>query len=339
MARLEPKSPMNLPPWALGLVVWLLMLPLAGHAQEECGSVTCDKGLTCASLGLPCPTDDEACESENEPYCTYDVCKTDADCAEYLVCYTSTSYDCPEDVPSGGCEPDESDDQCAARGDAIQEAECEATEHSECRARWHFPCQVDGDCGADGFECVLDGGGEGHCAFQETCVTDSDCPSVFSCESVPIGPCVTADGGEPQDSSGCEYEQELRCIEPAYSRGVGVTQTATGTESVSATGVPTSGGALSDDGNSSSASDNMSALTSGERETEEGGDADSGLGASDGCAISGVDSRGTSNDGLLVPFGMVAVGLSGAARRRQRFIPLSAGSIGKSRQDQDVLEA
>jgi len=224
-------------PAAIGLA---LFTAPAAFAAEPCGNQTCDLGTTCET------TEPDCADCEAAYRCVYADCASDSDCADYMVCVAWTEPDCPEQ--SSGCEPDETDEECAARWDEY-EATCDVVEYQQCQLRWEQHCQQASDCG-DGFECwpyyscecpndqpsdyfrsAIDGctcevRDEGYCELlEETCEEDADCPEGMQCLQFNSGPCVVPEGGGEED---CVYtEHVLKCVPRML--GVVVPQSATAT--------------------------------------------------------------------------------------------------------------
>jgi hypothetical protein len=99
---------------------------------------TCPPGETCEPAPLP-----EPCTTTEIKACTPARCMSDADCAEGMVCHTSTSTcpstdcACPSDVPDCKCDPLPA---------------CEPETISMCTPRYVLPCEAAVDCG-EGFRC------------------------------------------------------------------------------------------------------------------------------------------------------------------------------------------
>lgn len=137
------------------LVALSLAAPLAfvaaARADVACGDQTCPKNYACQSQPAACPAiacakDDANC---TQPACSGTVetceplpCASDSDCADGMVCYTSTEQDCPT---APACAKDQ---PCAQPADTA----CTTRTVSACVPKYLLPCATDTDCGA-GFTC------------------------------------------------------------------------------------------------------------------------------------------------------------------------------------------
>lgn len=135
------------------LVALAVALPLGWSARASadtvCGDTTCPKNYECKDEPVPCP--DIACApdqpnctppdcSGTTPRCEPLPCTNDADCADGMVCYTTTTtQDCPTAPPCAG-------DNCP---DAVP---CTPEAFSACVPRYLVPCEQADDCGP-GFSC------------------------------------------------------------------------------------------------------------------------------------------------------------------------------------------
>jgi len=102
----------------------------------SCSAPACDDGVDCP---------EPECETFEYRECVPGACAGDNDCAEGMVCHTSSYETCT----GGGASCDSSEDDCPPP----EPAECQQVSESRCTARYELPCVVDADCGG-GFRCT-----------------------------------------------------------------------------------------------------------------------------------------------------------------------------------------
>lgn len=125
-------------------------------ADVACGETTCPKSFVCQSYEMDaCPAiatrDGGAvdCQPTTKYVCEPGPCTVDADCADGMVCHSSTSTTCSGSAP--GCDPNTTD--CKQLPPATES--CTFSMTSQCVPRYLLPCTVASDCG-DGFTCEAD---------------------------------------------------------------------------------------------------------------------------------------------------------------------------------------
>ncbi len=311
------------------------------HADTACSSdADCGKGFSCTVVGgsacgspgceggkaCPPPT---PCEPTEIKACEPGACKVDTDCADGMVCYTS-SAPCAEPAcaPGSDCPP----------------STCASGTQSQCIPRYQAPCSTAADCGA-GFNCVQgptpdcsvrsgpalpapaqDGGtpnggagatpdadaagcsagpsGPSYCAvIPVTCESAGDCLNGWACAASPSGAtCATSPapngtaGVGGAATAGCTTAPPvMQCTPPYYSSGVGL-----------GVGAPTRGGDVTGEASSGATSGSAAAAAP----TNSGNPTSS----SAGCSVAGDIGNRSSALGLAI-FGLL--GLIGVRRRAQ----------------------
>ena len=123
-----------------------------GYTCHEYQSGACAAAKPCAQ-GEKCPAP-PPCEVVTQHECAPGSCNSNADCADFMVCYESSISVC-----SGGaaatdlvapCPPNQT---CPApKPMPMPMPQCTETKQKQCTPRYELPCQADADCGA-GFSC------------------------------------------------------------------------------------------------------------------------------------------------------------------------------------------
>ena len=218
---------------AFGLFGLTALSARSAFADSQCASdADCVKGWQCQVTGesgcaSACAPGQDCsqvppCQTEEYKSCVPGPCKADSDCADGMVCYTTTNG-CVTTTPA--CPPGAT---CAQPADS-----CAPSTTSQCLPKYDVPCTADKDCG-DGFTCVpdvcacasagsgssdgsngatpaMDGGAApsdpsnppvtcscpatttSRCqAVAKDCTTDKDCPSSWTCETIGGDTCVDA---------------------------------------------------------------------------------------------------------------------------------------------------
>jgi len=133
------------------------LAPAPGAAAQSCDTnADCAHGYACQVTGgggscsapacddgADCP--EPVCETFEYRECVAGPCANDSDCAEGMLCHTS-SYDT---CTGGGVSCDGNEGDCPPP----EPSECQQVSESRCTARYELPCSVDADCG-EGFRCT-----------------------------------------------------------------------------------------------------------------------------------------------------------------------------------------
>lgn len=125
-----------------------LSVAALARAEGKCGDTNCPKNWECktetAVADIACAPDEpcKAAEPTTHEYCSPLSCKSDADCAADMVCYTETGVECADTPP------------CSGQGDCFVPADggCMPTTRSACVPRYVPACETAADCGP-GFTC------------------------------------------------------------------------------------------------------------------------------------------------------------------------------------------
>ena len=320
--------------------------PAAAESDPSCSQDSdCVKGWSCQVVGATgcasacapgekCDAPPECGTEQEIKACRPGPCTADRDCADGMVCSTSTSSaDCPVSTcaPGANCPPSPA---------------CEPKTTSACVPRYTLPCTTASDCGA-GFSCIpleedcacsgssegsgggsdgKDGGAptpppppEPDCtctpsttsrcfALPVTCTATADCANGWTCAvvgatadcaSTPPSPAPEPgqDGGTPtpRDEQPCKPSTTvMQCVPPFYNEA----------------------GVAYDIGLDGSAENGSGSPTSGNgAEPPRAAGNDSASTSSAGCSFA-LGSASSSAGALLF-----AVGLLGMARRRRRTAP------------------
>lgn len=152
--RNEIRSPIRTAVVAAFLATSPLM-PSIAQAQSTCGDQICERGFECNAYNMtscPRPATPGAEVPECEATLAYDcvpaACSTDADCADDMVCHSSTVTECSGET-GPQCDPAMGD--CGIDEPATP-VECNSQIRQVCTARYDLPCQTAADCGP-GFTC------------------------------------------------------------------------------------------------------------------------------------------------------------------------------------------
>ena len=132
----------------------------AARAQACAKDEDCVKGFTCQAYetsvcptspacerGKECPAP-EPCTTETQHQCAPAACKTNADCADFMVCHTSTTTECPAVPATAACPPN----QTCPPPEPVDAGSCKPVTSTQCVPRYELPCETAADCG-DGFSC------------------------------------------------------------------------------------------------------------------------------------------------------------------------------------------
>jgi hypothetical protein len=175
-------------------------LVAAARADVACGDQTCPKNYECKAAPVACP--DIACAPNDAnctpPDCSGTVdtcvalpCASDAECADGMVCYTSTEQDCPTAPP---CEKGQA---CPQPSDGA----CTTSSVSACVPKYMLPCAADADCG-DGFTCEE----EQACGCSGSAASGSADSGSASGSGTPM-----ADAGTPMADAGTPPPPDCSC--------------------------------------------------------------------------------------------------------------------------------
>lgn len=145
-------------------------------------TLTPEKGSSDGGTSDAVASADGACSGTGQPQ---DPCAVDSDCGNaFLTCVpqmVSACRDPDASVAGAGCS--------APWNQPVDLPLCPAQEQlilNLCAVRYQRLCQVDTDCGPDGFTCD-----QGNCTevAEDTCSTDAECPGGWSC----YAPCPCGD--------------------------------------------------------------------------------------------------------------------------------------------------